>query len=347
MVWVTSAELVAAVSNAGGLGTLGPNAGATSVTDDLEVVGKRLREQIVRTRSLTPRPFAVNVAIGQGNFIKFSDLYVNILIEMKVPVAIVSQGSPRLYIAKLHDAGIKVIHVVATVEQAKKAEAAGVDAIVASGYEGGGHSGWDAICTLPLMPQVANVVKVPLLAGGGIADGRGLIAALALGADGVYMGTRFIATRESPAHETVKRILVEATDNCTASIVHGERKLFSAGRLDTNETWTGDDKVAELRPRGWRRSFKNRYLDQCLNLMDSGASPAELQNYIESPAPNGTNRVLAGLIQGDINDGSIVCGQSAGLIHEIMSAGDVVGTVMRQADELLLRLQQLQGPLEP
>lgn len=347
MVWVTSAELVAAVSNAGGLGTLGPNAGATSVANDLETIGARLREQITRTRAMTSKPFAVNVAIGMGNFIKFSDLYSDILVEMNVPIAIVSQGSPKTYTSKLHTAGIKVIHVVSTIDQAKKAEAAGVDAIVVSGFEGGGHSGWDAICTMPLVPQVADAVTVPLLAGGGIADGRGLVAAMALGADGIYMGTRFIATKESPSHPAVKRALVEATDTCTAAVIHGERKLFSATRADHDETYPEIDNVAQLRPRGWRRSLRNNYVEQCLDLLDSGASPGEVQAFLESPVPGtAANRTLAGLIQGNLTDGSIVCGQSAGLVRDVLSVADVVRSVMHQANDLLARLQQLHDPLE-
>ncbi|MBW2051592.1 MAG: nitronate monooxygenase [Deltaproteobacteria bacterium] len=209
MAWITDAALAAAVSEAGGLGTIGPNSGSETVTTDVKETGERLRVEIRKCRSLTNRPFAVNFVVGVGGLDrKFSDCCVEVGIEEKVPVAIVSQGSPRVYTARLKEAGMKVIHVCSTVRHVRNAEESGVDAVVASGTEGGGHSGFDQITSLCLVPQAVEAVKIPVIAGGGIVNARGFMGALALGAEGVYMGTRFIATQECPAHINVKQALL-------------------------------------------------------------------------------------------------------------------------------------------
>ncbi|MBW2324746.1 MAG: nitronate monooxygenase, partial [Deltaproteobacteria bacterium] len=218
MAWITDAALAAAVSEAGGLGTIGPNSGSETVTTDVKETGERLRVEIRKCRSLTNRPFAVNFVVGVGGLDrKFSDCCVEVGIEEKVPVAIVSQGSPRVYTARLKEAGMKVIHVCSTVRHVRNAEDSGVDAVVASGTEGGGHSGFDQITSLCLVPQTVEAVKIPVIAGGGIVNARGFMGALALGAEGVYMGTRFIATQECPAHINVKQALLKAADTSTTA----------------------------------------------------------------------------------------------------------------------------------
>ena len=222
MAWITDAGLAAAVSAAGGLGTIGPNAGMKHVSADVVETGERLRGEIRKCRALTGRPFAVNFVVGVAGFDrKFSDTCVAVGMEEKVPVAIVSQGSPLVYTPQLKEAGMNVIHVCSTVRHARKAEAAGADAVVVSGTEGGGHSGFDQITTLCLVPQVVDAVGIPVIAGGGIGDGRGLMAALSLGAEGVYMGTRFIATQECPAHQKAKDVILEAADTSTIAVRHG------------------------------------------------------------------------------------------------------------------------------
>ena len=208
MNWSSGAELAAAVSNAGALGTLGPNAGAESITDDVELTGERLREQIRKVRELTGKPFAVNIPIGIGEGLKYSKKCVEVVLEEAVPVVITSVGGPDVYTTILQEEGIKVFHAISTARHARKAEESGVDAVVCEGFEAGGHKGFTELTTLVLTPLVADTVKIPVITGGGIGDARGILAALALGADAVYMGTRFMATkgiRKSPEGERCDR----------------------------------------------------------------------------------------------------------------------------------------------
>ncbi len=219
MSWISDAVLAAAVSNAGGLGILGPNAGAKTVTTDVQETAERLRDQIKKTISLTEKPFGVNImALEQDN--EFSDACVKVVIEEAVKVVCLCGDRPERYVKDLKNAGVKTLHralPVNTVDAAKKAEQAGVDIFVAVGYEGGGHLGIDAIPTFVLIPQIVDAIDIPVLAGGGIVDGRGMAAAMLLGADGVFMGTRFIATKECPAHDSYKQAIVNATDTSTAT----------------------------------------------------------------------------------------------------------------------------------
>ena len=345
MIWITSAELVAAVSNAGGLGTIGPNAGATTISTDVDIVGQRLKEQIRKTRGLTNKAFAVNIAIGQGISKHYSDRYADIVMAEQVPVAIVSQGTANIYIKELHRAGIKVLHVVSTVDHAKKAEAAGVDAVVTNGFEAGGHSGWDALCTITLVPQVADAVKVPIIAGGGIADARGFVAALALGAEGAYMGTRFIGTKECRAHNNVKQALVDANDTSTVSIVHGaDRQSFSATRIKPgteDKSVKPESQDTGMRFGGLRRALKTKFYMECLALLDSGTSPNELQAFADSPVPGeeGTHRALAGFLKGDLVNGVLSCGQAAGMIKEVLSVDELIRGLMEEATAIIAKLR--------
>ena len=343
MVLITSAELVAAVSNAGGLGTIGPNAGATTISTDVDIVGQRLKEQIRETKGLTNKPFAVNIAIGHGTSKQYSDCCADIVIEEQVPVAIVSQGSANMYIKDLHRAGIKVLHVVSTVDHAKKAEAAGVDAIITSGFEGGGHSGWDALCTITIVPQVADAVKVPIIAGGGIADARGFVAALALGAEGAYMGTRFISTKECRAHNNVKQAIVEANDTSTVSIVHGtNRQSLSTTRIKSGtEDNFVEPESQHTGMRGLRRALKTKFYIECQALLDSGTPPDELQAFANSPVPGeeGTHRAIAGFLKGDLVNGVLSCGQAAGVIKEVLSVDELIRGLMEEATAIIAKLR--------
>jgi NAD(P)H-dependent flavin oxidoreductase YrpB (nitropropane dioxygenase family) len=303
MNWITGAELAAAVSNAGGLGTLGPNAGSKTVTRDVGETGERLRSQIRKVKALTNKPFAVNFPVGaegveavEGGR-KYSQRCIEVALEEGIPVAITSVGSPSVYTRVLHDAGVKVLHAVSTAAQAKKAEDAGVDAVICEGYEGGGHKALTELTTMVLVPMVASAVSIPIIAGGGICDARGLVAALALGADGVYMGTRFIATHESDAHPKVKRAIIDAQDACTVSI----RKWIVYGR-----------------------DLKNAFTERYLEMQHRGASDEELLRFLDE------HSMYRALVQGDVQEGELPCGQDAGMIDEVLYAAEVIKKMVAQ-----------------
>lgn len=300
MAWITCAELAAAVSNAGGLGTLGPEAGVKTQEEskDLEIVEGRLREQIRKVKTLTDKPFAVNFPIGWGKQQIFNERRVAAAIDEGIPVAIVSMGSPEVFTRKFHDAGIKVLHIVISVKQARRAEEAGVNAVVCIGYEAGGHIGADEVPTFVLVPQVADAVKIPVIAAGGIADACGFVAALALGAEGVYMGTRFMATCECNAHPNMKQAVLEANDTAT---------------------------VAFGRQTGISRCLKNDYTACHMKMEASGASFDELREYERSGDDlRGWRRVPIAIIAGNITHGSAACGAVAGMINEIIPAREVI-----------------------
>ncbi|MDY6879812.1 MAG: nitronate monooxygenase, partial [Thermodesulfobacteriota bacterium] len=324
MAWVTDGKMVGAISKAGGLGTIGPNAGARVVTKDVKETGERLRKEIQIVRSITDRPFAVNFVVGSAGLDKaFSERCIEVGIEEEVPVAVVSQGNPMIHTERLKKAGMKVIHVCAAVKHAQKAESIGVDAVVVSGTDGGGHSGFDQNTTFCLVPQVAEVVKIPIVAGGGVAHGRQLIGAMALGAHGVYMGTRFIASTESPAHENYKKALVDSWDGDTLAIRHGNVAQAGSG----NRGFTGER-------RGSLRLIVNDKIRQVL------VDHAGMINYdmlMESYEPpleeHGGSATAASLIYGDSNRGFFAAGQGVGLIHDILPCKDIVANFMRQAEE--------------
>lgn len=332
MAWITDAGIAAAVSEAGGLGTIGPNAGFTSVTTDVEMTGRRLREQIRTCRSLTAHPFAVNLVVGVvGWDRKYSDKCLDVVIEENVPVAIVSQGSPTVYTARLKEAGIQVIHVCSTVRHVKKARDAGVDAVVVSGTEGGGHSGFDQLTTFCLVPQAADAVDIPVIAGGGVVDARGLVGALALGAEGVYMGTRFMATRECPAHERVKEAVLAATDTSTMAIRHGSpvRREGPAA---------GDRGFVEER-RGSVRMLLNDYLKGVIAAAGGVPTFDQISRSAGGAAENSeSNRTVSSFIYGNLTDTSITLGQGSGMISDVLSCRDLISQIMAEADQVLKRL---------
>ena len=309
MNWVSGAALTAAVSEAGGLGTLGPNAGAEDITPDVELTGERTRAQIRKVRSLTRAPFAINIAVGFGSDVKFSKKIVEVVIEEKVPVAIVSVGRPDVYTRDLKAAGIKVLHAISTARHAQKAEEAGVDGVICEGFEAGGHKGFTELTTLVLTPLVADAVRIPVVAGGGIGDARGVLAALALGADGIYMGTRFMVTRESESHARVKDAIVKGEDVCTASVP----KDFMLARDLIN-------------------SFTKKYTE----MRTAGASSEDLSRYLSEHSQYHAQHL------GEADTAEICCGQVAGLITEVKGAGDVmadvVGAIGARFEELKQRI---------
>lgn len=311
MNWVSGAELVAAVSSAGGLGTLGPNSGAEDITPDVEATGERMRAQIKKVRRLTNAPFAVNIVAGFGEALKYSKKVVDVVIEEQVPVAVVSVGRPDTYTRVLKDAGIKVLHAISTARHGKKAEQVGVDAVICEGFEAGGHKGFTELTTFVLTPMVADAVSIPVVAGGGIGDARGVLAALALGADGIYMGTRFMVTRESESHDRVKEAIVKGEDVCTVSL----QKEFMLAR-----------------------DLANRFTTEYMEIKRAGASRQELNHYLDEHSQYRAQHL------GEADEAEICCGQVAGLITEVQGAGevlnDVVGNISSCFEELKHRLAE-------
>ncbi|UCH50974.1 MAG: nitronate monooxygenase [Chloroflexota bacterium] len=287
MVWIANAELAAAVSNAGGLGLISPNAGMSPNDDQVE----NLKEQIEIAKSLTSKPFGVNLPILNNPHI---EELVTAVINAKIKVAVTAAGNPALYTSRFKEAGIKVLHLVAAVRHAQSAERRGVDAVIAEGYEAGGHNGLDELTTFTLIPQVVDAVTIPVVAAGGIADARGVVAALALGADGVQMGTRFVATRECAAHQNFKEAILKASDTDTA--ITG-RKL------------------------GPTRILKNEVASKILEMEAAGASAEDLLAFI------GSSRSRTGQFEGDMVNGEAYCGSIAGMIKEIRSVGDIIRSI--------------------
>jgi NAD(P)H-dependent flavin oxidoreductase YrpB (nitropropane dioxygenase family) len=337
MAWITDAELAAAVSKAGGLGTIGPNAGSKTVTTDSIDTGERLREQIKKCRELTDKPFAVNFVVGVIGWDRdFSDRCVEVGIEEQVPVAIVSQGNPMAYTPRLKDAGVKVIHVCSTVRHVRKAEEYGVDAVIASGTEGGGHSGFDQITTLCLVPQAVDAVDIPVIAGGGIVDARGLMGALSLGAEGVYIGTRFMATKECPTHPNVKQAILEAMDTSTMAIRHGSP-------VPANDQRRGDRGFVEER-RGSLRMLVNDFAKKVLaekggviSFEEALNTPAASDPYPES------NRTVSAFVYGDLENNTITAGQGSGMIHDIPTCRELIERMVGETKPILQRLSAICG----
>lgn len=291
MVWAAGCRLAVAVSEAGALGLIG----AGSMKPDI------LRSQIRDARSGTAHPFGVNIPLARGD----ADDLVHVTIEEGVRIVFTSSGHPLKFTALLKEAGCTVVHVIAAVKHARKAADAGCDAVVAEGFEAGGHNGIDEITTLTLVPQVVDAVDIPVIAAGGIADGRGMAAALALGAEAVQVGTRFAATVESSAHETYKRRVVEAGDGGTLLTL---RALMPVRLLKTPFAL----KAAQAERRG--------------------AGREELETLL------GRKREEQGIAEGNLEEGMFEAGQSAGLVHEILPAAEVIRSMMLQYHQSIQRL---------
>lgn len=287
---ISNAVLTAAVSEAGGLGTIG--AGTMSV-DEVEKI-------IIETKARTSKPFSVNVALSVSpNAVEV----LRLAVKHKVPVVTLSAGNPAPFIPKLHEAGVKVIAVVASVKQAKKAEAAGADILVAEGYEAAGINSNLETTTLALIPQIVQHVKIPVAAAGGIGDGKGLAAMLALGASGVQMGTRFIATEEAPFHEIYKQKLLQATDHET--VIVGR----SVGRI--------------------RRLLNTPYAGKLLEAEKQGITVEEFAEL--------TNEEIhkKGALEGNEERGFMNGGQVSGLISDIPTVKELLDRMIKEAKERL------------
>ena len=295
MMWVGRAELAAAVSNAGALGTI------TALT---QPTPEALRQEITRVRSMTPHPFAVNLTILPTIKPVPYDEYVQAIVESGVGIVETAGRNPEPYMPAFKTAGVKVIHKCTSVRHALKAEAIGCDAVSVDGFECAGHPGEDDVPNLILLPVAASRLRIPMLASGGIADARGMVAALALGADGINMGTRFMATREAPIHENVKRRLVEHDERNTALIF---RTLKNTSRI-----------------------FRNSIAEQVLALeQKQGATFADLKPLVTGERGK---RVYE---TGDTEDGTFPAGLAIGLIDDIPSCAELVSRMVAEARALI------------
>ncbi|MDG1502670.1 MAG: nitronate monooxygenase [Ulvibacter sp.] len=287
MIWNSGWKLASAVSNAGGLGIIG----AGSMYPDV------LQEHITKCKAATLKPFGVNVPMLYPNI----EEIIEIIIEEKIPIVFTSAGNPKTHTARLKKHGITVVHVVSSVKFALKAQDAGVDAVVAEGFEAGGHNGRDETTTFTLLPMVKEQIRVPLIAAGGIANGRGMLAAMILGADGVQIGSRFVASQESSAHQAFKQEVVKAKEG------------------DTLLT------LKELAP---VRLLKNKFFDQVMELYKTNPSKEQLTELL------GRARAKRGMFEGDLQDGELEIGQVAGLIHQIKPAAEIVSEIIEEFNML-------------
>ena len=294
MVWCSPWQLAAAVSNAGGLGIIG----AGSMYPDI------LREHIQKCKKATYKNFGVNIPLL---YPQIDDL-LEIIVQEKVPIVITSAGNPKKYTSWLKQHRIIVTHVVSSAKFAQKAEAAGVDAIVAEGFEAGGHNGRDETTTLCLIPMIRKAVTLPILAAGGIASGAAMLAVMNLGADGVQIGSRFAASTESSAHQNFKEAVIAAEEGST---------LLT---------------LKELTP---VRLLKNPFFDQVQAAYAAGSSTEELKNLL------GRGRGKKGMFEGDLIEGELEIGQIAGSFEEILSAEQIIQEIVAQYNHTLTQQQAL------
>ena len=296
MVWVSGYKLASAVSNAGGLGLIG----AGSMYPDV------LQYHLQQCKKATNKPFGVNIPL----FYPDLEEIIEIVLKEKIRIVFTSAGNPKLHTQRFKNEGITVVQVVSSVKFAQKSEEAGVDAVVAEGFEAGGHNGREESTTFTLIPMVKEQIKIPLIAAGGIATGSGMMAAMALGAEGVQIGSRFVASVESSAHQNFKNKVVETVDGGT------------------------DLTLKELTP---VRLIKNEFYQNVQKLYQSGASVEELKNLL------GRARAKKGMFEGDLVEGELEIGQIAGLIHNIKPAGEIVQEIIDEFDLIRKRISNLPG----
>ena len=283
MVWTSGWRLASAVSNAGGLGVIGSG----SMYPDV------LREHIQKCKRATQKPFAVNVPMLYPDI----DTLMDIILEEGVKIVFTSAGNPKTWTSFLKEKGITVVHVVSSLKFALKAQEAGVDAIVAEGFEAGGHNGRDETTTLVLIPAVREQITIPLIAAGGIATGKAMLAAMVLGADGVQVGSRFVASEEASNHIKFKEVVVNAKEG------------------DTQLT------LKELAP---VRLIKNKFYQEVQKAYAEGATTEELKMLL------GRGRAKKGMFLGDLEDGELEIGQVSALIHDIKPAGEIIKDLMNE-----------------
>lgn len=291
MAWVATWQLAAAVSEGGALGIIG--AGNAPVD--------WVREQIRQTKAHTERPFGVNIPL----FSPVADQVVDLVIEEGVPVLTTGAGNPTPFVEALKAAGVIVIPVVASVALARRLERLGVDAVIAEGEESGGHIG--TVTTMSLVPQVADAVSIPVIAAGGIGDGRGLVAALALGAAGVQMGTRFVCTEECIAHANYKDSIVRAN----------ERSTLVTGMTIGHPV----------------RCLRNPMSREFESMEKAGVDESQVIEF-------GTGRLQLAAMKGDVQNGSVMAGQISGLVHDVLPAAELIRRISGEAEAVIARLPQ-------
>ena len=293
MIWASGWRLASAVSAAGGLGIIG----AGSMYPDV------LRDHLQKCRLATDKPFGVNLPLLYPDIEK----HIEIIIEHRVPVVFTSAGSPRTWTAILQAQGIKVVHVVSSSAFAQKAEAAGCDAVVAEGFEAGGHNGREETTTMVLIPQVVRSVSIPVIAAGGIATGHQMLAAFALGADAVQVGTRFLASEESSAHPDFKKMVIEAKEGDTKLMMH---KLVPV------------------------RLLKNEFYQRIEEAESRGAGAEELKEIL------GRARAKKGMFEGDLSEGELEIGQVSSLLDDILPAKTIVENLLHEYSDRLRALNR-------
>ena len=292
MVWVSGYKLASEVSNAGGLGLIG----AGSMYPDV------LKDHIQKCKKATSKPFGVNIPL----FYPDLDEILKIIIKEDVKIVFTSAGNPKLYTPFLKEHGITVVHVVSSVKFALKSQEAGVDAIVAEGFEAGGHNGREETTTFTLIPMVKEKITIPLIAAGGIASGRGMLAAMVLGADGVQIGSRFVTSEESSAHINFKNAVVKTEDGGT----HLTLKELTPVRL-----------------------IKNEFYNQIQDLYQQKPSTEQLKKLL------GRARAKKGIFEGDLEEGELEIGQIAGLIHKIKPAAEIL-------EEIIIEFEQTRNEIK-
>lgn len=294
MIWASGWKLASAVSNAGGLGLIG----AGSMYPDV------LREHIQKCKKATDKPFGVNIPMLYPNL----EEIIQIILDEEIKVVFTSAGNPKTYTKYLKEKGITVVHVVSSLKFALKAQEAGVDAVVAEGFEAGGHNGRDETTTLALIPMVKEQITIPLIAAGGIATGTAMFAAMALGADGVQVGSRFVASHEASSHINFKNMVVDAKEG------------------DTHLT------LKELAP---VRLLKNKFYQDVAELYSKGTTIDELKNLL------GRARAKKGMFEGDLVEGELEIGQVSGIIHDIKPAGTIVQDMLNEFETTKNRMQNV------
>ena len=281
MIWCSGWELASAVSNAGGLGLIGSG----SMHPDI------LRQHILKCKAATDKPFGVNLPLIYPQV----DDHIQVIIDEGVKIVFTSAGNPAKYTSFFKERGITVAHVIANTKFARKCEEAGVDAIVAEGFEAGGHNGIEETTTMTLIPMVRQVTTLPLIAAGGIGTGNAMLAAFALGAEGVQIGSRFVASEESSAHPEFKRKVLEAKDGDTSLTL---KKIIPV------------------------RLIRNKFYQEVKAMEDRGASREEIYTHL------GHGRAKKGMFEGDLDEGELEIGQVSGLIHELRPAGKIVEEIV-------------------
>ena len=294
MIWASGWKLASSVSNAGGLGIIGSGSMYPEV----------LKEHIQKCKKATDKPFAVNVPMLYPEI----DKIMEIIINEGVKIVFTSAGNPKTWTKHLQENGIKVVHVVSSVKFAVKSEEAGVDAVVAEGFEAGGHNGRDESTTFTLIPMVKEKISIPLIAAGGIATGRGMLAAMVLGADAVQIGSRFVATPEASSHQNFKDMVVKAQEG---------------------------DTVLTLKELAPVRLLKNKFYEDVQQLYTKSPSKADLIELL------GRARAKKGMFEGDLEEGELEIGQISGLIHEIKPAAEIVKEIIADFENAKSEVAQL------